>query len=210
MIIQNDIGLFLIAVKALVLQKLLNQKMNDSFPNLETARILLVELKRDHLDDIFKLYSDPRIEELYDVATMRDKNEALRYIEKFRLRYAERTGIRWGIIIKGVPGVAGTIGLNHIMKRHKASLGYDLRSDFWNKGYITEVINAIVEFGFTGLGLNRIEAEVMAGNCASEKVLIKTGFQKEGVQRQCMYWHEKYYDLTKFSILQSDPRPARQ
>lgn len=126
------------------------------------------------------------------------------------LRYVDETGIRWGIIIKSIPGVAGTIGLNHIMKRHKASLGYDLRPDFWNKGYIKEAISAIVEFGFNGLGLNRIEAEVMAGNAASEKVLIKTGFQKEGVQRQCMYWHDKYYDLTKFSILRSDTRPVGQ
>ena len=69
---------------------------------------------------------------------------------------------------------------------------------------MTEAIKRVTEFGFNKLDINRIEAEVMHGNIASEKVLAKNGFKNEGVLRQWMYWNTKYYDMTMFSLLQSD------
>ncbi len=44
-------------------------------------------------------------------------------------------------------------------------------------------------------------AEVMQGNTASEKVLIKWGFTKEGLLRQWMHWNHQHYDMTMFSLL---------
>jgi ribosomal-protein-alanine N-acetyltransferase len=54
------------------------------------------------------------------------------------------------------------------------------------------------------LKINRIEAEVMQGNYASEKLLTKIGFNKEGILRQWMYWNDKHFDMTMYSLLQSD------
>ncbi len=111
-----------------------------------------------------------------------------------------------GISLKGRDNIIGTIGFNNFTKRHRANIGFDLQADFWNNGYLTEAIKTVIEFGFRNLDINRIEAEVMQGNVASEKVLAKIGFKNEGILRQWMYWNDKYYDMTKFSLLQSDIR----
>ena len=109
-----------------------------------------------------------------------------------------------GIALKGHNSIIGTIGFNNFTKKHRANLGYDLQKDFWNKGYTTEALKVVIAFGFKQLEINRIEAEVMPGNLASEKVLTKLGLIKEGISRQWMYWNDKHYDMTMFSLLQFD------
>jgi ribosomal-protein-alanine N-acetyltransferase len=146
------------------------------------------------------------VTEFYNVVTLTKEGEAQKFIDWFKNRFKENAGIRWGISLKGQDNIIGTIGFNNFNKRHRANIGFDLQSDFWNNGYLTEALKAVIEFGFRNLDINRIEAEVMQGNIASEKVLTKIGFKNEGVLREWMYWNEKHYDMTMFSLLQSDFR----
>ena len=178
--------------------------MFDTFPSLQTNRLDLIEIKQEHLGNIFKLFGDNKVTEFYNVVTLTNEGEAQRFIDWFQNRYAEKVGIRWGISLKGHDNIIGTIGFNNFTKQHRANIGFDLQVDFWNNGYLTEAIKCVTEFGFNKLDINRIEAEVMKGNIASEKVLAKSGFKNEGVLRQWMYWNSNYYDMTMFSLLQSD------
>jgi len=87
---------------------------------------------------------------------------------------------------------------------HRANIGYDLQKAHWNKGYITETLKAIIDFGFFSMEINRIEAEVMQENASSERVLEKLGFVREGVLRSWMLWNNQYYDMTIYSLLKND------
>ena len=178
--------------------------MFETFPSLQTNRLDLIEIKQEHLGNIFKLFSDKKVTQFYNVLTLTNEEEAQKIIDWFQNRFAEKVGIRWGISLKGHANIIGTIGFNNFTKQHRANIGFDLQVEFWNNGYLTEAIKRVTEFGFNKLDINRIEAEVMHGNIASEKVLAKNGFKNEGVLRQWMYWNTKYYDMTMFSLLQSD------
>ena len=178
--------------------------MSASFPTLYTERLALVEIKQEHVDDMFKLFSDKKVTEFYNVITLTKKEEAQKYIDWFRSRFAEKEGIRWGISLEGTKNIIGTAGFNNFTKHHRANLGYDLQTAYWNKGLITEALKAIINYGFDVLEINRIEAEVMQGNVISESVLLKLGFTREGILRQCMHWNEQYYDMTMFSLLHDD------
>ena len=180
--------------------------MLGTFPTLHTDRLNLVEIKQEHLKDIFKLFSDCGVTQFYNIVTLTEEGEAQKYLDWFHSRFAEKAGIRWGISVKGHNGIIGTAGFNNYAKRHRANLGYDIQTEFWNKGYMTEALKTVIDFGFKELGINRIEAEVMQGNTTSERVLAKLGFINEGILRQWMYWNEKHYDMTMFSLLQSDLR----
>jgi ribosomal-protein-alanine N-acetyltransferase len=83
-------------------------------------------------------------------------------------------------------------------------LGYDLKSAHWKKGITTEVLDCVLNYAFNNLNVNRVEAEVMPGNFASERVLEKNGFLKEGLFRDWMYWNNRHYDMYIYSILKSD------
>ena len=84
--------------------------MAQSFPTLCTARLDLIEIKEDHLKDIFKLYSDKSVTKFYNVVALTREEEAQKYIDWFSSRFAENRGIRWGISIKGHKGIIGTAG----------------------------------------------------------------------------------------------------
>ncbi len=178
--------------------------MLTTFPDLHTNRLDLVEIKQEHVGDIFKLFSDDKVTEFYNLITFKEEQEAQKCLDWFSSRFSQKMGIRWGICLKGKNHIIGTIGFNNFTPNHRANLGYDLQFEFWNQGYITEVLRAVIKYGFQELTINRIEAEVMQGNVASEKVLTKLGFAKEGILRQWMLWNEKHYDMTMYSLLQSE------
>jgi ribosomal-protein-alanine N-acetyltransferase len=62
----------------------------------------------------------------------------------------------------------------------KAELGYWLGVPYWGQGYATEAVRALFAFASESLGLERLEARVLARNPASSMVLRKTGFVPAG------------------------------
>ena len=178
--------------------------MFETFPTLHTGRFDLVEITHEHLRDILKLFGNDEVTRFYNLHTMTSETEALKLITWFHSRFQDKAGIRWGVSFRGHKEIIGTIGFNKFTRRQKANVGYELHPDFWNKGYLTEILKVVVEYGFKELDIDRIEAEVMQGNAASERVLAKAGFTREGVLRHWMYWDNKHYDMTMFSLLQSE------
>jgi ribosomal-protein-alanine N-acetyltransferase len=176
----------------------------EKFPILNTDRLDLIEIKQSHLGDLYKLFEDENVTRYYNLLPLKNEQEAQKYIDWFQTRFKDKLGIRWGIAIKGQHYIIGTLGFNNFTKGHRANIGYDLQTKYWNKGYITEALKTVINFGFSQLEINRIEAEVMIGNVVSEKVLKKLNFQNEGVLRQWMLWNDKYYDMTMFSLLKTD------
>jgi ribosomal-protein-alanine N-acetyltransferase len=157
-----------------------------------------------HSGDIFKIFSDHQVTKYYNMLPLINETEAQKIIQHFSNKFESNTGIRWGIALKGQQNIIGTCGFNNFTKHHRANLGYDLQSAFWNNGLITEALSALLNFGFNTLELNRIEAEVMQGNLASNKVLTKLNFTNEGILKQWMFWNGKHYDMTMFALLKSE------
>ena len=176
----------------------------DTFPIIHTDRLDLVEIKQSHLADLYKLFGDENVTRFYNLLPLENEQEAQKSINLFQSRFKDKIGIRWGIALKGKQNIIGTIGFNNFTRGHRANIGYDLQTDHWNNGYITEALKTVIDFGFEQLEINRIEAEVMQGNTISEKVLAKLNFKNEGVLRQWMLWNENYYDMTMFSLLKTD------
>lgn len=185
---------------------LTNQTENEltNFPTIQTNRLDLVEIKQHHLTNIYNLFADENVTRFYNLLPLTMESDAKKFIDWYQNRFKDNLGIRWGISLKGEQNIIGTIGFNNFTKRQKANIGYDLQTDYWNKGFMTEALIAVINFGFNQLEINRIEAEVMQGNENSERLLLKLNFKKEGVLRQWMFWNDKHYDMSMFSLLKRD------
>lgn len=111
---------------------------------------------------------------------------------------AKKRTLRYGIWIN--QEFAGTICLYAIVWHQKrASIGYALKEDFWNRGIMTRALQSIQREA-TGIGLNRIQATVLSGNLISKRVLKNAGFAFEGVLREYEFWPNKgYVDLEMYS-----------
>lgn len=80
-------------------------------------------------------------------------------------------------------GLVGVVGLELQLDHGRAELGYWVGVPYWGRGYATEAAEAIIDFGFTELGLTRIYAQRYARNPASGRVLEKLGMRREGTLR---------------------------
>lgn len=184
--------------------KILSKIKLKKFPVLETERLELVEITNSHVKDIQELFESKEIRKFYHILPFKTEQDSKNLIKFYRYRFKENSGIRWGITLKYRKNIIGTIGFIHFSTNHKAVIGYELRPDYWKRGYMTEALNEILSFGFNELNVNRIEAEVMQGNENSEKLLYKLSFKKEGVLKQWTLFNENHYDMSMFALLKSE------
>jgi [ribosomal protein S5]-alanine N-acetyltransferase len=82
-----------------------------------------------------------------------------------------------------------------------AELGYAIRHDAWGHGYATEASTIILDFGFTTLGLHRVQAACGPDNLASQRVLARLGFRPEGRMRDHVFTNGAWRDSLLYSIL---------
>jgi RimJ/RimL family protein N-acetyltransferase len=64
---------------------------------------------------------------------------------------------------------------------HRADIGYWIAQPYRGKGLATAGVRALVAYGFSELGLKRIEATSFPDNIASHRVLEKAGLKREGL-----------------------------
>lgn len=100
----------------------------------------------------------------------------------------------------------GTIGLHKIDNINRtATLGIFIGNrDYWSKGYGTEAIQLLLDFGFNYLNLKNIDLAVMEFNQRAVKCYEKCGFKEIGRRRKCKFINGKYYDSILMDILAED------
>ncbi len=74
-------------------------------------------------------------------------------------------------------------------------IGYMLLSEYSGRGIMTEAVNMICELAFSQLDIVRITGYVLAPNAASQRVLLKNGFELEGVMKNAVYKNGSCCDL---------------
>jgi RimJ/RimL family protein N-acetyltransferase len=100
----------------------------------------------------------------------------------------------------------GTIGLHEISwKDGTADFGIAIgEKGEWNKGYGTDALRAISDFGFGSLRLERIGLFVYAGNDGARRVYEKAGFVHEGTLRRAHFARGEHHDVHVMSLLRSE------
>ncbi len=80
-------------------------------------------------------------------------------------------------------------------------LGYKVDQRFNNLGIATEAIALSNRYLFEVWGLHRIEANIMPQNKASQRVVEKLGFEKEGLARQFLQINGQWEDHYRYALL---------
>ncbi|KAH6816422.1 hypothetical protein C2S53_016701 [Perilla frutescens var. hirtella] len=90
--------------------------------------------------------------------------------------------------------------------RCRAELGYMVSSEYWGRGVATRAVKLAANAVFVEWGhLERLEAVVDVENAASQRVVEKAGFVREGVLRKYYLLKGKPRDALIFSLLSTDP-----
>ena len=97
----------------------------------------------------------------------------------------------------------GTVSLEDINWINRtATLGIFIGDkEFRSKGYGTEAIRLILEYGFKYMNLYNIKLDLMEFNERALKCYQKCGFKEYGRRRKCKFVNGKYYDSISMDIL---------
>lgn len=174
-------------------------------PTLETPRLILRPMTMKDAGDIYHYSKDPQValHVLWDAHENIQQTRA--YIRYVLRQYKNGEPSSFAIEEKASRKVIGTIGYMWINQENLSSeVGYSLSRAHWNRGYMTEALNAVIDYGFEHLLLNRIEAQHETANPASGRVMEKAGMQKEGVLRSRIFNKGKYVDVALYAILKQD------
>ena len=171
------------------------------FPALITKSFLLQQIVPEDQQFIYEGLSHPDIIPFYGVRyeNFEDTKKQMDWYEK---SYSEGKGGPWKIIDKITGEKIGVVAYYNFDELHKkAEVGFWIFPRYWNKGIVTECLEAVIEYCKEEKHIHRLEALVEDGNMASRRVLEKLGFLHEGTFRECEIKNGKYLDLHVYGLI---------
>lgn len=174
---------------------------------IQSKRLLL---RRFSLEDNHSMRanwaSDPTVQKLYSEPTYETASEAEGFLEKVISNYENPLYYRWAIALADEPdNCIGQIAYFLVNeKNHWAELEYCIGKEYQNKGYMTEAIRAVVEFGLKQMNLHKVQVCHKEGNHSSKRVIEKNHFVYEGTLRDYFYMDEVYVDRLYYSLLKDE------
>lgn len=147
---------------------------------LETDRLVLRRLTVDDAGLIVDLLNQPSFIRFIGDKGVRTLDDARNYILTGPMDSYERFGFGLYLAVLKEDGVP--IGMCGLLKRpslEDVDVGYALLPQFWSKGYAFEAASAVVAYGMSTLGLERIVAITAPDNEGSIRVLEKIGLRFE-------------------------------
>jgi ribosomal-protein-alanine N-acetyltransferase len=167
------------------------------FTDIETKRLVLKCIDQSDRDFIFEEYQNDFITRFqYDEEPMTDIKEADDLIEFYNMK-EPRNQNRWVIIDKNTKTKMGSCGF-HLWDREKneVEIGFELMEKYNGKGYMTEAVEAIMEFAKIQMKVDTIKAIVYIENDQCKRLVERFGFKKtakeECVFRGKIYLHDVY------------------
>jgi ribosomal-protein-alanine N-acetyltransferase len=163
---------------------------------LEGKNVNLRIVEREDLPLMSEWLNSPSILGEYEPIEQESRTD----IEK---RYEEFGSDKvWFLITKKDGSIVGNFGMGVMGSCWE--IGYVLIPDERGKGYCTEAVQIAVDYLFMSKDIVRIQAKTHLGNVASQKVLEKSRFKKEGTLRKEHFVRGEWRDRYLYSILREE------
>lgn len=164
-----------------------NKIQNSPRLRLETDRLLLRRFQPQDADACFALLSHAEDAHM-DCARAFDAMDAEFHA---RLDLLAQRETQYMVVLKDSGEVVGTVQLFGDDSRAVSAMeiGYAVTHCHQRKGYAFEALSALLALLQDDLYLDMVTAGILPENTASEKLLLKLGFQREGLRHKAA-WHE--------------------
>ena len=170
-----------------------------------SRRIALRWIDRHDAAALLALYSDPEVMRYWNHAPWTSMAQARSAIDEARADHAAGASLHCAIEHRATGVLIGSCALYAFTPQNRcASLGYLLSKAHWGQGYLSEVLQLLLEHAFTHFRLNRVEAEVHRANTASARALARLGFRHEGCLRERWIVDGVRHDTAIYGLLRDD------
>ncbi|MBK9107643.1 MAG: GNAT family N-acetyltransferase [Saprospiraceae bacterium] len=153
---------------------------------VETERFILREIVPTDIEGLYELDSDPEVHRYLGNEPVTDKDKLSNVIQLIRQQYIDNGIGRWAVVHKKTEEFVGWSGLKlerNLINDHQNyyDLGYRIQRKYWGQGIASETAKATLNFGIEQLQLQEVFSIVHCDNLASQAVLNKLGFVKDGI-----------------------------
>lgn len=174
-------------------------------PTLDAGRICLRQLAEEDTGDMHAVYSDEVAMAYWSIAATKTIEETRQLVRRDVEAVEKGLALFWAIEWKQTGAVIGKCTLwQYDESNQRAELGYILNRQYWRMGLMSEALEAMIDYAFSGLRLHRLEADTDANNTASLALLEKLGFQREGFFRERWYVNGQRQDSVMLGLLKTD------
>ncbi len=153
---------------------------------LKTERLILRRFTLEDAEEMFNNWAkDSEVTKYLTWSPHSNVDASREIISIWITEYAKDTTYNWGIELKEIDKLIGSIGVVDLSAKDKrCEVGYCMSKDYWNKGLMTEALKRVMNYLFIDVGVNRIQAKHDILNPSSSRVMEKAGMKYEGTLRQ--------------------------
>lgn len=164
-------------------------------PRIETCRLLLREVKEsDALPLFYQINHNPKVLETFLASYMEDPCEAS---ADALIRFQNNGNLIYILELKQTKEVIGLL-LEQGHTDTTIELGYAIGESFWNEGYTTEAMKAVIEYLFQR-EFETVTAQCFQENIASERVMMKCSMKRTDTVYELM-WQNQIHSVIEYEI----------
>jgi ribosomal-protein-alanine N-acetyltransferase len=169
---------------------------------IESPRCVLRALQQEDAESVYSWASDPIVSQFMSWQPHCSVDETREFINSSNKNTDAGVIRTFGIVLRQSGEVIGTCGFSEWNEENRrAEIAFALEPRQWGKGIMRECLTHLLPYGFSR-GLQRIQATCELQNERSKAVLLKLGFEKEGVLRRYVSAKDgQPLDLEMYSIL---------
>lgn len=173
---------------------------------IETPRLVLRPFVKEDAPAMYRNWaSDPEVTKFLSWPTYKTVDTAHEILNIWVPRYADNTFYQWAIELKELGEVIGSISAVNVDERvDSVEIGFCIGKPFWGQGIMTEAFQAVIDFLFGEIGVQRIEAGHDPNNPASGVVQRKCGLKYEGTFRRKIRSNQGITDVAWHAILKEE------
>lgn len=173
---------------------------------IETERLLL---RRFTMEDAQAMYQnwacDPEVTKYLTWKPYTNEETATEILTIWTKAYDKADFYQWAIELKALGQPIGSISVvEHNDKAELAHIGYCIGRNWWRQGIMSEALQAVMDFLFDEVGMNRLESRHDPNNPNSGKVMVKCGMKFEGTMRQSDWNNQGICDASWYALLKEE------
>lgn len=133
----------------------------------------------------------------------KELSDTISYIESCIAGYEAKSSLSLVIMFRNE--IVGIAGFNTINNGNKtAAIGYWLGKDAQGHGIMTKTVQALIQYAFDELQLNKVEIRAAVGNTKSRAIPERLNFTTEGTIRAAEWLYDHYVDHVVYGMLASE------
>ncbi|MDO8523329.1 MAG: GNAT family protein [bacterium] len=162
-------------------------------------RLILKPLKKGDIGNIMNWVNDPEIVKNFQNFKGFTRSEELKFIKKILKSKNDRV---FSIFRRSDGKYIGQCAINQISPQNKLGrFGIFITKENWGNGFAEEAIGHLLHIAFSKLKLHKVWGVCWVTNKKAWHIYQKLGFKKEGILKDEYYWHGRYHDLIRMTVI---------